>query len=463
MSEVEVSINVWEIVQPRIKRKTQELKTKDTVSNAPLDTVMNEKVQAIVFMVDPRKKYTLEYVEREIKDLRHEPDILIVSNFADLCHDNDTEFDASDVKRLISKSNRNIKYCEASMSDRFGVKAIKTFMSIPFAKIEKEFLIQQITRVDSDIKETSQEFDQLSEEQDYTFYKDWLAKAIQQKMQQGGQKRAPVAEGTNTSPLPRGKTTQTNTTTTDKKSPQDSPKARNSSTNPQTTTKSKIKTGSHVETNSSRPPAQGVANNKQESGGFFSKIKSFVSSSEEAPEQKQPNMIKKTDPRKAISDLKNVVAASRSGKTEDVSIDGFDPSSLDDGNDYDCFFSDDEDESIPTKPIQDSDDEDFNPLVSKGEDPFGSDDEDFNPMVSKKEDPFSGDSLKPPKVSKSSGNNKKTSQPSKKKEEKVVSNKPTKSNSSNPVVTVAKDPFSSDDEGPNPFVTQGEDPFSDDE
>merc|ERR1712063_186447 len=477
LSEVEVSIKLREIVQPRIKQKTGELKTKDSANDSMIVSVVNSDVHAIIFMIDPRKKYTLEYVQRELEYITHDCDILIVSNFTDLCNEKKPQISANDIKELIRKSGKNIRHCEASMSDRFGVKAIKTFISIPFTKLEEQFLLQQLERVKNDIQTSYQDFDKLSEEQDYSFYKDWLAKAIQdrlQKQQSGGSVRT---AGT-TQPAKPASNSPVKTT----------PQAPSSSTG-------------------NKPPAQGKP---EEGGGFFSKLKSIVSSSEE---QKPAPIVKKTDPRKAIHDLKQVAALAREGKqTDEVSIDAFDPSSLG-GDDYDCFFSDDEDynplvtagqdfeddaieysvpavapthkatatkkKNVPTKttsekktqkasapapapapatravstsekkaqkastpekkskkapvpaptPFSSDEDEAPNPLVAAGEDPFGSDDDETpNPLVAAGEDPFGSDDDAP-----------------------------------NPLVSAGEDPFSSDDDAPNPLVATGEDPFSDDE
>mmetsp|Transcript_90753 Transcript_90753/g.135966 ORF Transcript_90753/g.135966 Transcript_90753/m.135966 type:complete len:416 (+) Transcript_90753:1-1248(+) len=340
LSEVEVSIKIREIVQPRTKQRTGELKTKDSGQSVQV-SVITPAVHAIIFMIDPRKKYTLEYVERELKQIEHEPQILLVSNFTDLKKSAKLQITASDISTLIKKSNKNIKYCEASMSDRFGVKAIRTFVNIPFALLEEQFLLEQLERVKKDIQTSHENFDKLSAEQDYDFYKDWLAKAIEEKLRQkAGKNSNPPNPQKRNSPAQR----------------RTEPAAANS----------KIKVEDTTSTPSSKhPPAQGKPP-AEESGGFFSKIKSIVSS---APEEKPPPaMIKKQDPRIAIRDLKSVAALTRSGKQVEASIDAFDPSALEEGNDYDSFFSDDEDAPAAGTFVEESDEEEFNPLVSAHQD-----------------------------------------------------------------------------------------------
>jgi len=456
VSEVEVSIKLREIVQPRIKQKTGELKTKDSANDSMIVSVVNSDVHAIIFMIDPRKKYTLEYVQRELEYITHDCDILIVSNFTDLCNEKKPQISANDIKELIRKSGKNIRHCEASMSDRFGVKAIKTFISIPFTKLEEQFLLQQLERVKNDIQTSYQDFDKLSEEQDYSFYKDWLAKAIQdrlQKQQSGGSVRT---AGT-TQPAKPASNSPVKTT----------PQAPSSSTG-------------------NKPPAQGKP---EEGGGFFSKLKSIVSSSEE---QKPAPIVKKTDPRKAIHDLKQVAALAREGKqTDEVSIDAFDPSSLG-GDDYDCFFSDDEDNAPAASGfIEESDEEDYNPLVTAGQD-FEDDAIEYSvPAVApthkatatkKKNVPTKTTSEKKTQkasapapapapatraVSTSEKKAQKASTPEKKsKKAPVPAPTPFSSDEDeapNPLVTGGEDPFSSDDDAPNPLVAAGHDPFSDED
>ena len=81
-------MEVTEIVQPRLKQRAKgELKTANDSQKLEEISALTLDTNAIIFLFDPRKKYTFEYVKNEISKIPAENkqiDILIVSNFTDV-------------------------------------------------------------------------------------------------------------------------------------------------------------------------------------------------------------------------------------------------------------------------------------------------------------------------------------------------------------------------------------------
>lgn len=63
-----------------------------------------------------------------------------------------------------------MKACEASMLNRFGVKAIKTFFNLPFLKMERDVIEERLQRNLEDAQLANEEYDLVRSEQDYQKY-----------------------------------------------------------------------------------------------------------------------------------------------------------------------------------------------------------------------------------------------------------------------------------------------------
>ena len=282
MSGFRVKIEVWDVVEAAKKKAAPPggLKIKVDPSKEQKDDFYNsdpagdldpetqrliENTNAVIFMVNPFKKHTLDYVKRVIPQLPENLDILIVINYKDQGDDKRT-FSLNDVMIMATDLGENVKYCEASMSNSFGIKAIKSFLNIPYAKSERIFLEEKLALNENNLISAEENYTQTFKEQDYKFYKDWLEKTMKERIELN--KKGQTAQ-----------TTQVNKGQT----------AVRSSTAPSTNTsnvaaKSDPKPAQRP-AQSSAPPAKGNTNNPspspssapENSGGLFSKLKSMVS------------------------------------------------------------------------------------------------------------------------------------------------------------------------------------------
>jgi hypothetical protein len=72
-----------------------------------------------------------------------------------------------EIKEYARECGSHVVAAEASMLNRFGVKAIKTFFNLPFLQMERNVLEQQLRRNEEEIALAEQEVAVMSEEQNY--------------------------------------------------------------------------------------------------------------------------------------------------------------------------------------------------------------------------------------------------------------------------------------------------------
>lgn len=218
-----------------------------------------EGAHAAVLLLDPHKRWTYQWVQRELACLPGHVPALVIANFRDLAATKETVA-VAEVRRWCAGKGEGVRFCEASMLNRFGVKAIRSFLKWPFFLMEKQYLLARLKALDGLAKEASEQFEAGAREQDYDFYKDWLDRTLKQRMEQAQGKQAASA------PPVAGAAKRAG-----------------------------AKQAAPPAANAKRPPAQ----KPQESGGFFSKIKSIVSGDAKAPPA--PAKKKPVDPRKGTT------------------------------------------------------------------------------------------------------------------------------------------------------------------
>mmetsp|Transcript_6780 Transcript_6780/g.28597 ORF Transcript_6780/g.28597 Transcript_6780/m.28597 type:complete len:769 (-) Transcript_6780:45-2351(-) len=287
---------------------------------------------AAVFLLDPNKRWTFEWAQRELACLPGHVPALVIANFRDAAAGREA-VPLQEVRQWCAGRGKGVRYCEASMLNRYGVKAIRAFLRWPFLLMEKQYLLARLKALDSLAEEASEQFEAVSREQDYAFYKEWLDRTLRERMEAQG-KAAPSAKG----------------------------KATASKAAP-----ASAAAGGQKKTPPGHPPAQKAP---ESSGGFFSKIKSIVSGGDSNAAPPPAKKKKPTDPRKAIEEIKKIATDASRGKVAEVDIDNFDPTAVDGDNDYDDFFgSDDEDDEGPPRKLEESDEEvETNPWVQEDAD-----------------------------------------------------------------------------------------------
>ena len=177
MSNVTVKVEVWDVVdkgKPKGKPGTLRINFEEEVNVSAVspngaaggdlrldaETIdVMKGTHAVIFMVDPTKKWTFDYVRREMPKVPPNVWVLIVvcrhrsscccccccslthsracksqSNYKDL--DDKRVVTDYEIKEFARECGSHVVAAEASMLNRFGVKAIKTFFNLPFLQME---------------------------------------------------------------------------------------------------------------------------------------------------------------------------------------------------------------------------------------------------------------------------------------------------------------------------------------
>ena len=129
----------------------------------------------VIFMFDPAKKWTWEYVKREVPGaLATGTFVLIVANYRDCW----TEGGVSELEARLfvtEQQSPNIYYTEASMKNAYGIKSIATFFTIPFMVIQRAWIEAELRRNEEELKTTEEELDVLVKDYTYETYMKQLA------------------------------------------------------------------------------------------------------------------------------------------------------------------------------------------------------------------------------------------------------------------------------------------------
>lgn len=89
----------------------------------------------VIIMIDPTKKWTFEYAQREIEKVPKDVYVLLLVNYRDMgeyrvVSDNE-------IREWVKfQEHPNVKYLDASMKNSFGLKSVISFFNLPFLKLQ---------------------------------------------------------------------------------------------------------------------------------------------------------------------------------------------------------------------------------------------------------------------------------------------------------------------------------------
>lgn len=140
---------------------------------------------AVIVCYDPRKRWTWDYVEKEVPKLAaSQVHVLVLENFRDAVLDPATASPQDSNRRQISEdearqfcemNGAQISFAQASPKNCYGLKAVKTFLNLPFLMVQKQSLEAKLRRNQEDTAQTLEEFRIVSEEQPYDSYLTFLS------------------------------------------------------------------------------------------------------------------------------------------------------------------------------------------------------------------------------------------------------------------------------------------------
>src|SRR5690606_27743692 len=101
---------------------------------------------AVIFVFDITKKWTFDYIKREINKVPPGIEILCLVNLVELiklikqanCRDlNDKRVvTEKEIEEFLSTCNRSVKCLETSMKNCYGLKQLYTYLNLPFLQLK---------------------------------------------------------------------------------------------------------------------------------------------------------------------------------------------------------------------------------------------------------------------------------------------------------------------------------------
>ncbi|XP_073942813.1 rab-like protein 6 [Choristoneura fumiferana] len=188
-----VKVEVWEVVDKgRTKKKSplglklenqSAAVTQDEAYETPvldatfLDVYKN--ATGVILMLDITKPWTFEYVVKELSRVPADLPVVILGNHCDMQHHRQVHPHHIEQALEHAKLTRTaaVRYAESSMRNGFGLRLLHKFLSVPFLRLQRTSLLEQLQRNQKDMEEAEKEMDdfQNSEESHYNLFLDRLA------------------------------------------------------------------------------------------------------------------------------------------------------------------------------------------------------------------------------------------------------------------------------------------------
>ncbi|CAB3237178.1 unnamed protein product [Arctia plantaginis] len=192
-SDYIVKVEVWEVVDKgRTKKKPPlglklENQTSASISEDGYDTPVLDatfldvykNANGVILMLDITKPWTFEYVVKELSQVPADLPVVVLGNHCDMSHHRQVHLHHIEQALHQAKLIRTapVRYAESSMRNGFGLRLLHKFLSVPFLRLQKISLLEQLQRNQRDMEDIEKELDdfQNSEESHYNLFVDRLA------------------------------------------------------------------------------------------------------------------------------------------------------------------------------------------------------------------------------------------------------------------------------------------------
>ncbi|CAG5018429.1 unnamed protein product [Parnassius apollo] len=188
-----VKVEVWEVVDRGRAKKKPPLGLKlenqttpvaqDEDYGAPvldatfLDVYKN--ASGVILMLDITKPWTFEYVVNELSRVPADLPVVVLGNHCDMQHHRQVHPHHIEQALHNAKLTRTapVRYAESSMRNGFGLRLLHKFLSVPFLRLQRTSLLEQLQRNQRDMEDIEKELDdfQNSDEAHYNIFLDRLA------------------------------------------------------------------------------------------------------------------------------------------------------------------------------------------------------------------------------------------------------------------------------------------------
>lgn len=187
-----VKVEVWEVVDKGKQKKKPPLGLKlenqvqtsqdDDHDSPVLDATfldVYKNASGVILVMDITKTWTFDYVTKELNKVPADLPVVVLGNHCDMQHHRQVHPHHIDQLIHQAKLSRTapIRYAESSMRNGFGLRFLHKFLSVPFLKLQRTSLLEQLQRNQKDTEEIEQDLDefQKSDETQYNCFVDRLA------------------------------------------------------------------------------------------------------------------------------------------------------------------------------------------------------------------------------------------------------------------------------------------------
>ncbi len=125
---------------------------------------------AVIMLVDPTKKWTFEYAQRELARMPRTVSVLLLANFRDL--GDKWQVSAGEMKELARGCGA--EYAECAMVNSYGLRSAQLFLNLPFLKLKTAVIEEQMRRAQEEVAVAQQELQMVALESNYAKYVKWL-------------------------------------------------------------------------------------------------------------------------------------------------------------------------------------------------------------------------------------------------------------------------------------------------
>jgi GTPase SAR1 family protein len=196
-----VKVEIWDVVDKGKPKKQSAFNLKGFQKTAPATTQdealpldasfldVYKNTHGVIFTFDICKKWTWQYIERELPLVPYHIPIIIIGNFRDMeDHRTMTTDQAQGFIEYLERpeGSASVRYCESSMKDCFGLAYLHKFFSIPFLQMQQEALLQQLqeNRLQTQLTLDELEYNPESTDFNYAKYTEMLQKRTSQRQEQ---------------------------------------------------------------------------------------------------------------------------------------------------------------------------------------------------------------------------------------------------------------------------------------
>eukprot|EP01084_Bolivina_argentea_P113355 202044_1 len=173
-SDEMVNLEIWDVVDKAIiptniaddpNGVTPSIVSKNLLPADASTIDVYKGAHAIIFMVDPTRKWTLDYVKNNISLIPQGIDCVILFGKKDL-HSLWTLTD-NEIDSFMCIQPKNVRSLQISLQDCYGMKELHSFFNVPFLRMKAKYLQQELTRAQREYEQSKVELDIFINHQNY--------------------------------------------------------------------------------------------------------------------------------------------------------------------------------------------------------------------------------------------------------------------------------------------------------